>query len=398
MIIVAETAARRTLLLPALLDAHWPLLRWAFVSGSREVVVLEEAGGEAEAGLRYIHNDMCYPCVLIAGQALLALRSGKYDPRRTTLLIGQAGDACRGSCYVPLLRRALSQAGYPEVEVLGLNVRGLDPGGGLPITPPMLVRALAAAVWGDTLLLLRNQVRPYESVPGAAQAAWESWVKILSGDLRRGKNLSPYGLCRRCREMAASFRAVPTSKRAVRKVALVGELYMKYCSLGNRGLDAYLAKQNCEIGVNGLTWYALYYLDSHGTEGPLPLRLGCRAAAKLGAGIQRRMIRALSDAGFVSLPAFPELKRQAVSLSTCPLGDGWLITAEAAAWSRAGYRRILAVQPFGCLPNHVCGRGLYAALARSAPGVRIVSVDYDASISDLTAKTRIQMLLDDREL
>ena len=393
-------SAPRTLLLPALLDAHWPLLRWAFASPDWDPVVLEAREGVEDLGLKYIHNDMCYPCVLIAGQVLSALNSGRYDPARTAVLVGQAGDACRGSCYVRLLRRALDRAGYPQVAVLSLNVRGIDRETGLAITLPMVRRALAAAVWGDALLLLYHQTRPFETVPGAAGDLRAAWIERLSRDLRRGRGLSLPAVVRRCREMAADFRALPTAPRPVRKVAVVGELYMKYCALGNWDLEAFLERRGCQIGVNGLTWYALYYMDTHAMEGPLPARALYRLAEAAGAAVQRRMALALTAQGFETLPPFPDFKRQAAAYAplSCPAGDGWLITAEAAAWVRAGYRRVLGGQPFGCLPGHVCGRGLYAALQRKLPGTRIVSVDYDASTRDVTVKSRVQMLLDDRDL
>ena len=163
--------APRTLLIPSLLDDWFPLLRHAFASDRWDPVLLTEANPQlAELGLRYFHNELCYPVFLIAGQVLSALGSGRYDPRRCGVLLGQAGDECRGSCGIRLLRQVLDRAGYPEVALLSLNVRDIDRDTGLPITVQMIRRALAAAVWGDTLSILRNQVQPLEAVPGSAQA------------------------------------------------------------------------------------------------------------------------------------------------------------------------------------------------------------------------------------
>ena len=390
--------APRTLLIPSLLDDWFPLLQHAFASEVWEPVLLTEDDPQlANLGLRYLHNELCYPVFLIAGQVLSALQSGRYDPARCGVLFGQAGDECRGSCGIRLLRRVLDQQGYRQVETLSLNVRGIDRSTGLPITPAMVRRALAAAVWGDTLAILRNQTRPYEAVPGTAEALWRQWVEVLGGDLRENRNLSRRAILDRCREMAAAFRAVERVSRTVQKVAIVGEIYTKYCHLGNWDLERYLAAEPCEVGVGGITWYALYYMDTHSLRGPAPLRAVYRALAGYLAGIQREMLAILDQAGYHALPPLPELKRQAEGYAPLRLtvADGWLITAEAAAWTHLGYRKILCVQPFACLPGHIFGKGQYAALQRKLPGARLVSVDYDASTGPGTVESRVRMLLDE---
>ena len=390
--------APRTLLIPSLLDDWFPLLQHAFASEVWEPVLLTEDGPQlANLGLRYLHNELCYPVFLIAGQVLSALRSGRYDPARCGVLFGQAGDECRGSCGIRLLRRVLDQQGYRQVETLSLNVRGIDRSTGLPITAHMVRRALAAAVWGDTLAILRNQTRPYEAVPGTAEALRRQWMETLGGDLRENRNLSRQAMLRRCQEMAADFRAVDQVSRSVQKVAIVGEIYTKYCHLGNWDLERYLAAEPCEVGVGGITWYALYYMDTHSLRGPAPLRAVYRALAGYLAGIQREMLAILDQAGYHALPPLPELKRQAEGYAPLRLtvADGWLITAEAAAWTHLGYRKILCVQPFACLPGHIFGKGQYAALQRKLPGARLVSVDYDASTGPGTVESRVRMLLDE---
>ena len=384
------------LLIPALLDDWFPLLRYAFASPEWEPVLLREERGLADRGLRYFHNELCYPVFLVAGQVLAALESGRYDPADCGVLMGQAGDECRGSCGIRLMRKALDKAGYPEVRLLSLNVRKIDRDTGLPITLPMVRRALAAAVWGDALAIARNQVRPYEVRPGTAEALWRRWMETLGEDLHRGMNLSRRRILERCREIAASFRQVETAPREAQKVAVVGEIYTKYCHLGNWDLERYLAAEGCEIGVGGVTWYALYYMDSHSLKGPAYQRKLYRVLAAYLGGVQRELLAVLGEAGFHTLPPLTELKRRAEGLAplNCTVADGWLIAAEAAAWARLGYRKILCVQPFGCLPGHIFGKGQYAALQRKLPGTLLVSVDYDASTGEGTVQSRIRMLLD----
>ena len=391
-------AEKRTLLIPSLLDDWFPLLRCAFASEQWEPVLLTEDDPHlAELGLKYFHNELCYPVFLVAGQVLSALGSGRYDPARCGVLFGQAGDECRGSCGIRLLRRVLDHLGYGQVATLSLNVRGIDRGTGLPITVSMVRRGLAAAVWGDVLALLRDQTRPYEAVPGAAEALWRQWMETLGADLSADRGLSRRGILDRCREMAADFRAVERVPRRVQKVAVVGEIYTKYCHLGNWGLENYLAAEHCEIGVGGITWYALYYMDGHALKGPAPARRVYRWLFSYLAGIQREMIAVLEAAGFTALPPLPDLKRQAEGYAPLrvTVADGWLIAAEAAGWARLGYRKILCVQPFACLPGHIFGKGQYAALQRKLPQVRLVSVDYDASTGPGTVESRIRMLLDE---
>ena len=386
----------RTLLIPALLDDWFPLLRYAFASREWEPVLLREERGLADRGMRYFHNELCYPVFLVAGQVLAALESGEYDPAECGVLMGQAGDECRGSCGIRLMRKALDKAGYPEVALLSLNVRDIDRDTGLPITLPMIRRALAAAVWGDALAIARNQVRPYEVRPGGAEALWRRWMETLGEDLRRGTGLSRRRILERCREIAASFRRIETAPGDARRVAVVGEIYTKYCHLGNWNLERYLAAERCEIGVGGLTWYALYYMDTHSLKGPAYQRKLYRFLSSRLGGIQRELLAFLREAGFHTLPPLAELKRRAEGFAplNCTVADGWLVTAEAAAWAGLGYRKILCVQPFGCLPGHIFGKGQYAALQRKLPDALLVSVDYDASTGEGTVESRVRMLLD----
>lgn len=390
-------SARRTLLIPALLDDWFPLLQYAFASRAWEPVLLTEEQGLAHLGQRYFHNELCYPVFLVAGQVLAALNSGRYDPAGCGVLMGQAGDGCRGSCGIRLTRKALDKAGYPEVALLSLNVRDIDRDTGLPITLRMVRRALAAAVWGDALALLRNQTRPRESRPGAAQALWSAWMETLGDDLREGENLTRRRILDRCREMAAAFRRLETLPRKAQRVAIVGEIYTKYCHLGNWDLEKYLAAERCETCVGGITWYALYYMDSHSLKGPPPQRKLYRLLARYLGGVQREMVEILNGAGFHTLPPFAQMKEEAAGFAplNCTVADGWLIAAEAAAWARSGCRKILCVQPFGCLPGHIFGKGQYAALQRKLPQARLVSVDYDASTGPGTVESRIRMLLDE---
>ena len=290
--------APRTLLIPALLDDWFPLLQYAFASDRWSPVLLTEDTGLADLGLRYIHSDLCYPAHLVTGQILSALNSGKYDPDTCGVLVGQAGDECRGSCLIRLLRKVLDKAGYPKVTLLSLNVRDIDRENGLPIRPAMVLQALAGAVWGDTLAILRDQTRPYEAAPGSTQALWQQWMDALGAELRQGVPLSRRTILGRCREMVRDFCALDRVKRPIQKIAIVGEIYTKYCRLGNWDLREYLATEGCQTATGGITWYALYYMDSHALKGPAVQRAFYRVAQGCLASVQREMIHILGDSGF----------------------------------------------------------------------------------------------------
>ncbi len=249
----------KTLLISAMLDDHFPLLRWAFRSRKYDpVVILDSREGAAELGLRYAHNDMCYPFILSLGQFIAALESGEYESANTAVLMPSAGDACRGSNFPSLLRKGLTRAGWPEVEVLTLNVKGLERTAALDITPAMVWKALFAVIYGDGLLHLARQTRPYEKVPGQTEVCRDWWVKRLSKDLEQGGDLTLRKMNRNLRTMAADFASIPRTRKRKQKIALVGEVYTKYCAMGNWDVVDFLEQEGCEVAVNGFAWYMSY--------------------------------------------------------------------------------------------------------------------------------------------
>lgn len=389
-----------TLLIPAMLDAHFPLLKYAFFSRKYHPVIMEESEGITGLGLKYTHNDLCYPAILIIGQILKTLKSGKYDLNKTVILEPQAGDACRGSNYIPVMRKALDDAGFSMVPVISLNVTGLEKKHSLPIMPSMLFRAVASAYYGDLLMILSNQTEPYEKHKGDTKRLNDKWIELLSDDIKRGKNLSAKKIKKRFTEMIEDFKAIEKEDKELLKIGVVGELYIKYCHLGNWNLEKYLKQENCEYYINGITWYALYYMDTHllsegGVKNHGAVAKVCNAVFQYFLDLQKDMTGKLKENGFYSMDAYDEFKKKAEGCITyqCSIGDGWLIGAEFANHALNGYNRIICGQPFGCLPSHVCGRGLYPAIRRKLPDTQYISVDYDSSGTDTLVKSRIKMLL-----
>lgn len=386
---------KQVLLIPSLLDAHFPLMKYAFYTKHYHPVILNNRRGVTQTGLRFVHNDMCYPCILNVGQMLTALGSGKFDPAETKLLMPSVGDACRGSNYTEVLRKAVRKAGYRQTRVLTMNLRHIDEENQLGITLKMVWRALFALFYGDLLLMLVQQVRPYEVTPGAAEKCRDKWFRILGDELKAFRRLRIGILLRRFDEITADFAAIPRRNVHKQRIAIVGELYTKYCALGNWDMVQYLEQTGCESFTNGLSWYVLYYIDSHLSLASPPEAAGYRAVGRMLDAIQRRMTGALLHAGFFSLPPLFALKKEVggkVSFGAA-IGDGWLIGAESAGYILHGCKKVLAIQPFGCMPNHVSGRGMYASLQRRCGG-HIVSIDVDSSGTRVNACNRARMLID----
>ena len=389
-----KTVPKTTILIPAMLDFHFPLLRYAFSTPRYTPVILEDCPDAAALGLEYAHNDLCYPAVLIIGQMLHALGSGKYDLSSTVLMIPQAGDACRGSNYLHMIRKALQRAGYGKVPILSLNLKGLEEDTKLHITPAMIHRAVNGALLSDLLMLAYHQTLPYQQQAGEAEALLARWRERL-GKRLQGSRITQREMKALYDEIALSFAQIPRCQRQVQRIGMVGGLYVKYCSLGNCGLVSYLHSRGCEVYVNGLSWYALYYLDTHIIEDAASGRLLLPLLNWL-SRMQTRMVESLRNAGFQSAEPYDRLHRTGQGL--IPYGvhtaDGWLISWEAVQLVQLGIRKVLCVQPFGCMPNHIGGKGMYPNLQRHFPQAHLVSVDYDTSGSLVNVENRIQMLLD----
>lgn len=383
-----------TILVPAMLDETFELMKPAFASKNVKVVLLKNRKDLINTGLEYVHNDLCYPSVLLVGQLVNALKTGRYDTQNCAFMCAQAGDACRGSNYIPLLRKAVKKAGY-DIPVLSFNFVGMEEGARFDITPMFLLKALSAIMYSDMLMILKNQVRPYELNKGETDKLYEKWRDKLAKDIYRGRGLLSLG--KTFDRIAGDFARIPRSGEKKTKIGLVGELYMKYCAIGNRDMLEFYESHGAEVRVNGFTWYVLYYIDSHLIELSPLISLGYRIAGKIIEGVQKKMIASIRKHGFECLDSFTPFKKRAESRipCTCNTGDGWLIGAEIVNHAFGGTVRTACLQPFGCMPSHVCGRGLYSSIQRrlSDMKVRLVSIDFDSSGTDVNIYNRAEMLL-----
>jgi predicted nucleotide-binding protein (sugar kinase/HSP70/actin superfamily) len=387
-----------TLIIPAMLDETFDLLKYAFDSRNVHTVVLKNTDGVVNTGLEYVNNDICYPCVIITGQLITAVRSGRLDTENCVFMTAQAGDACRGSNYISVIRKALKKAEI-DIPVISLNFMDLEKNARFSVTPKMLVKALAAVMFSDILMLLKNQVLPYEVNSGETMRLYKDWQIRLKRRILRCERLDPLSLSRTFRMISDDFAKIERRQLNLKKVGIVGELYVKYCSIGNHGVGDFLASRGAEHMTNGFSWYVLYYIDTHLTElsevNPV-MAAAYGTAGKFIESVQRSMVKAIKANGFACFDSFSGFKRTAEKYipCACPTGDGWLIGAEICNFAEIGYGRVACVQPFGCMPNHVCGRGLYSSIQRRVGNVRLVSVDYDSGSSEVNIRNRLQMLLD----
>lgn len=363
--------------------------------------LLDNCGSQVcELGLKYVHNDTCYPALLVIGQFLDALGSGKYDLDHTALIITQTGGGCRASNYIHLLRKALVKAGYGQVPVVSLNFSGLEKGSGFPITLTTIRRLLAVIYYGDMLVSLKAQTEPYELRPGAAAEMQERWIEAIRGWFLADKGWKSRELRENMPKIAADFASIPVKRVPKVKVGVVGEIYVKYSPLGNNDLEKFLAAQDCEVNLPGLMGFVQYCIYNFSETARLyGGNVFTLNASSLLLGILEKMegvmIDALRQNGFHAPMPFRELVRQADGVISTgdKMGEGWLLTAEMVELVRIGYENIICAQPFGCLPNHICGKGVINRIRSLYPEANITPIDYDPGATRVNQENRIKLML-----
>ena len=391
-----------TILAPDMFPTHMELLQAIFrIHGYRVVIAHDEGKKVIDTGLKYLHNDMCYPAICAIGQQLYALTSGEYDLNRTALIFFQTGGGCRASNYIMLLRKALERMGLPEVPVISLSLTGLERSPGFRFTPAMLLAAMRAIIYGDMLLLLKNQTLPYETRPGDTAAVVQKWIDALTEQFSHRRGLSRRDLRRNLRAMAEDFHKIPREKKELTKVGVVGEIYVKYASFGNNGLEAFLLSQGCEVMVPGVLGFFQYCFANAETDRryygtPLLSALAGKLVLRISENWEREMLKALEAyPEFVSPVSFDRVKELAEKVIDrgVKMGEGWLLPGETAQLIEKGYSNVVCAQPFGCLPNHIVGKGTIRKLRELYPEANIFPVDYDAGASRVNQENRIKLML-----
>ena len=395
-----------TILIPSMLDFHFPLLKYAFLSGGYkcEVIGVNEYSRSKmiSAGWEYSNNDVCFPCNLIIGQFICALKSGKYDTAKTALLLPQTGGGCRACNYIMLLRKALLKAGLQNVPVVSLNVSGVEKHSGFSITPKMVLTACAAIYYSDLLMYLYNELSPYELKKGEAFGIVRRWNSRLSKLFEQGKAADPISMPVIFRKICESFAAIKCDKsKKVKKIAITGELYIKFCALGNGETEKYLRDLGCQIYMGGFVPYIMYLADSCTNDDNIYGRktfagVGAKALIAYMKMLWRKMNLALVQNGFEPMEDYEALKSYGESFGCLgeTMGDGWLIGAEMCSALKNGCKGVVILLPFGCLVSHTCARGIIKRIKKLYPESIITAVDYDSGTADVNIKNRIKMTLD----
>lgn len=393
-----EMKQTHTILIPDMLPIHFGLIMEIFrASGYKMELLTTSTRSVVDEGLKHVHNDTCYPALLVIGQFIDALKSGKYDVNKVALLISQTGGGCRASNYIHLLRKALDEE-FPQIPVLSLNFSGLEKDSGFKITAGMFLQMLYAVLYGDLLMSLYNTCRAYELNKGDSKAVLEKWQDKIAklfrnGVYRRTKKLY--------REILADFSQIKRTKEKKVRVGIVGEIYVKYSPLANNHLEDFLISEGCEPVVPAFLDFCLYCAVNTVNDGKI-YNFSTNTtkifgiAYKLIYGMQKQMIRIVKKHGEFDPPHdFENLRAYADKYmhQGVKMGEGWLIPAEMAALAHGGVENIICTQPFGCLPNHIVAKGMSRVIKEAFPQANIVAVDYDPGATRVNQENRIKLML-----
>lgn len=402
LLFTKEMRREYTLLVPNMLPIHFKLFEKVLQKAGYNVEVLNNCSHSVvEEGLKYVHNDTCYPALLVIGQMIDALNSGKYDVNKTALMITQTGGGCRASNYIHLLRKALKSAGYENVPVVSINLSGMEKNPGFSLTPAILMQVIAGLVYGDLLMLLNNQVKAYEINKGESMSLVDDWVERLMEQFTHGKGMMGEEFKNNLKQIVEEFDAIPVNRVPKVKVGVVGEIYVKYAPLANNHLEDFLASQDCEVMVPGLMGFALFKIDNRLDD--INLYGGSTVKYKFVSFLKdfcTKMETAMLDAlkghpNFVAPSPYAHLRSlvNGVIGYGSKMGEGWLLTAEMLELCESGYENIVCTQPFGCLPNHINGKGMIGKIRKVCPTANITPIDYDPSATKVNQENRIKLML-----
>lgn len=396
-----EMRKTHTILIPNMLDIHMQLFKNALNGCGYKVEILQNEGPSVvEEGLKYVHNDTCYPALLVIGQFIDALNK-RDDIDKVALLITQTGGGCRASNYIHLLRKALVKAGYPQVPVISLNASNLEKDSGLRLNYTLIKKVAAAMTYGDFLMYIRNKCQTYEVNSGETKQLTDSWIKDISSQIDSNKGLTYRAIKKNLTKIAKDYDnlKLDLTKKAPR-VGIVGEIYIKYAGLGNNHLENFLLEQGAEVmvpGLYGFIFYCLYNnIYDHEIYGNGILKsLTAKFIINYLKRREKLMIKALEKTKITPMKYFTETKElsNGVLSHGTKMGEGWLLTAEMMELVETGYENIICAQPFGCLPNHICGKGVMKKIKDIHPQANIVAIDYDPSATKVNQENRIKLML-----
>ena len=402
LLFTEEMKKEYTLLVPQMLPMHFALLVRIMQTEGYKVEMLNTSGKSIlDYGQKYVHNDACFPAILVIGQLIDAVKSGKYDPHKVALLITQTGGGCRASNYIHLLRKALEKADMAYIPVVSVNLSGLEKNPGFKLTIPFIRKAVYAMMYGDIIVNVANQVRPYEVNQGETDSMIEAWTHKLVDGFEAGKGMSRGQMRRLFAQICGDFAAIPVQGEPKVRVGVVGEIYVKFAPLGNNNLEKFLLSEGVEPVVPGLTDFIIFKIYNRVADvdlygGKWIKKAACKIFMGYVENCQKDMIQALENSGRFRAPGtFQELHSLVHGYlgDGNKMGEGWLLTAEMLELIHSGTSNIVCTQPFGCLPNHIVGKGMIRKLKDDYPWSNIVAIDYDPGATKINQENRIKLML-----
>ena len=396
-----EMRKNYTILCPQMSPIHFSILEAGFSACGYNLEVLPNDNKEAvDVGLKYVNNDACYPSLMVVGQIMQALLSGKYDLHKVAIIMSQTGGGCRASNYIGFIRRALEKADMPYIPVISINLSGLEENPGFKITPKLAIRLAYGAVFGDILMKCIYRMRPYEQVKGSANALHKKWEKRCKSFLS-GRHASFAQFNRICRQMIREFDALPITDEKKPRVGIVGEILVKFLPAANNHLAELLEKEGAEPVCPDLIDFMCYcFYNLNFKSNYLGFKKTLAKEGNLGiAAIE--FVRSAANKEFAKSKHFtPSAKIADLAKMAEPIvslgnqtGEGWFLTGEMMELIHGGTPNIVCIQPFGCLPNHIVGKGVIKAIRKDYPEANIVAVDYDPGASEVNQLNRIKLML-----
>ena len=390
-----------TILVPQMLPIHFEFVTRAVAADGYKVEYLRDCTQHTvEIGLKYVNNDACYPSILTTGQFIEALQSGKYDINRTAIIMSQTGGGCRATNYIGFIRKALKDAGFPNVPVISFNLVGMEKNPGFKLSLPMLERLIKAVILGDLLQKMLTKNRAYEIHKGETQKLFNEWME-------KGKKLVDKSTNKEFKkaiyDIVNDFENIELDTSIKKpKVGIVGEVLIKYHPFGNNFVADLLEKEGAEVilpdfmgfvkfmATHKITFNSLLKVDK--TKADIS-----KVAIKLIGILEKDMKVALSNSKKGYLPVcdiwhLEDKVKDVLSIGN-QTGEGWFLTAEMIEYIENGIPNIICVQPFACLPNHVVGKGVIKTIRNMFPNANIAPVDYDPGASETNQANRIKLMM-----
>ena len=390
-----------TILCPQMSPIHFDLIEPAIRTFGYKMEVLQNHNRTAvDTGLKYVNNDACYPSLIVIGQIMEALLSGRYDLDHTAVLMSQTGGGCRASNYIGFIRRALEKAGMPQVPVISVNANGMETNPGFSLTLPLLTKAMQAVVYGDIFMRVLYATRPYEKVPGSANALHQKWKKRCIESLSK-KSAAMMEFSQNVRGIIREFDQLAREDIRKPKVGVVGEILVKFSPLANNHIVELLESEGAEAVMPDLMDFLLYSFYNSNFKadhlgGKRSTAWLCNSGIALLEYFRRVARRELLNSRHFDAPAhindLADMAKDFVSLGN-QTGEGWFLTGEMLELIHSGTRNIVCAQPFGCLPNHIVGKGVIKELRNHYPNANIIAVDYDPGASEVNQLNRIKLML-----